>query len=135
MTTTYWRADPKTGETIGPLDEEELAKNMWRTICRVKGLAVDAPYVINNDFENMTWSEQTCDDLWRNIYRKRGSIKTPSDVELIENKKAFIKDLNKKLAKEDLSPFDISRIHKMMKKTQECWKHKKCRSLPSCNKS
>ncbi|GJW28356.1 hypothetical protein Tco_0045231 [Tanacetum coccineum] len=67
----------------------------------------------------MTWSEQTCDDLWRNVYRKRGSIKTPSDVELIENKKAFIEDLNKKLAEEDLSPFDILRIHKMMKKSQE----------------
>ncbi|GKE23894.1 hypothetical protein Tco_1435406 [Tanacetum coccineum] len=119
MTTTYWRADSKTGEMIGPLDEEELAKNMWRTICRVIGLPVDATYVINNDYQNMTWSEKTCDGLWRNVYRKRGSIKTPSDDELIERKKNFIEKLKKKLAEGDLDEFEITKIGKMMKKTKE----------------
>nr|GFB55932.1 hypothetical protein [Tanacetum cinerariifolium] len=54
MATTYWRTDPKSGEMIGPLDEEKLAETMWKTICKSRGLPLDAPYVINNDFQNMT---------------------------------------------------------------------------------
>nr|GEV41046.1 hypothetical protein [Tanacetum cinerariifolium] len=50
---------------------------------------------------------------------KTGSIKTPSDVELIENKKAFIEDLKKKVVEEDLDEFEITKIGKMMKRTQE----------------
>ncbi|GJV40322.1 hypothetical protein Tco_1418762 [Tanacetum coccineum] len=92
MTTTYWRADPKTREMIGPLDEEELAKNMWRTICRVRGLPVDATYVINNDYQNMTWSEKTCDGLWRNVYRKRDDEETKRSRRLMNRRRIAPQD-------------------------------------------
>nr|GEV26327.1 hypothetical protein [Tanacetum cinerariifolium] len=41
--------------------------------------------------KNMTWNEMTCDDLWRKVYTKR----------------------------EDLDQFEITKIGKVVKKTQE----------------
>ncbi|GJW17048.1 hypothetical protein Tco_0024484, partial [Tanacetum coccineum] len=81
--------------------------------------ALDTQYEIKNAFDSMTWSEMTCDDLWRKVYRKRGVIKSPSDDTLIKMKKIFIERLKKKVAEEDLDEFEITKIGKMVKKTQE----------------
>ena len=96
---------------------------MWKDICKSNGLPLDTPYVLRSQKDllsnNMTWSEKTMDDLWRKIYKKRGLIKTPPVDVLIERKKEFIEQLEKKLAEEDLDECEIRKIGLMMNKTKE----------------
>ncbi|PWA93276.1 hypothetical protein CTI12_AA071820 [Artemisia annua] len=66
--------DPERPGALVKMDEEEVAEEMWREICIEKGLPLNTPYVINNDFQSMTWRESVCDGIWREIYSRKGLL-------------------------------------------------------------
>ncbi|PWA60849.1 hypothetical protein CTI12_AA378760 [Artemisia annua] len=72
----------------------------------------------------MTWTEKTCDALWRKTYRKRGLIKTEPDDVLIKREKNFIVQLEKESHQEDLSEFERERARKMLMKLKNPDDHK-----------
>ena len=117
MAASQWGIDPEIGG-LRKLDEEKLAKAMWKDICESNGLPLDTPYVLRSQKDllsnNMTWREKTMDDLWRKIYGKRGLIKTEPDDGVW--KKKFIQQLEKESVQEDLSEFEREKARKMLRK-------------------
>ena len=112
MAASQWGIDPQTGG-LRKLDDEKLAKAMWKDICKSNGLPLDTEYLLRSQKDllsnNMTWREKTMDDLWRKIYRK-----TEADDGVW--KKKFIQQLEKESVQEDLSEFEREKARKMLRK-------------------